>query len=169
MVRMREHFHPELQAEKYVVFVNAARLYIDCSDDVCNLVGYNRTEILSKNIDELSYNKACVPPLFEKYRREGLQNGEYILRHKNGTPVLIYYSAWVFPDGCNAAVWKPAEEWEQLYLAALIETHPIKLRDKVNLALSAIQKRQLAFGDRERPETRQKLRDALMALRMLSS
>ena len=164
---MLKHIHSELQSEKYVVFVDAARRYVDCSDEVCNLVGYTRTEILSKNIDDLTYNRSCVPPLFEKYLEEGLQNGEYILKHKDGRPIVIHYSAWVFADGCNAAAWKPAEEWEQFYLAALIETHPGKLRDKVNVALGAIHKRQLEFGDEERPQIRQKLRDASSALRAL--
>jgi hypothetical protein len=110
-----------------------------------------------------------VSPLFEKYQREARQNGEFILRHKNGSPILIHYNAWVFDDDCHAAVWEPADDWEQLYLAALLEIHPSLLREKVNAALSAIQKHQQSFGDRETPATRQKLSDAREALRILSS
>src|ERR1700736_1894170 len=138
---MREHQHPELQTEKYVVFVDAARRYTDCSKDVRDLVGYDRSEILNKTIDDLSFDKTSVSHLFEKYVREGLQEGEHILRHKTGKPVLIKYRAWVFPDNCHAATWNPAERWEQLYLDALLELKLNALRNKVNLALSAIQKR----------------------------
>ncbi len=166
---MRDHRHPEVQAAKYAVFVNSGRRYTDCSDDVCKLVGYARSEILTLNIDDLSFDKISVSPLFEKYQREARQNGEFILRHKNGTPILVHYNAWVFDDGCHAAVWEPAEDWEQLYLAALLETHPSTLRDKANAALSAIQKRETSFGVAENPATRQKLSDAREALRILLS
>jgi PAS domain-containing protein len=166
---MREHRHPELQAAKYVVFVNSGRRYTDCSDDVCTLVGYARSEILTMTIADLSFDKISVSPLFEKYQREARQNGEFILRHKNGTPILIHYNAWVFDDGCHAAAWEPAEDWEQLYLAALLETHPSTLREKVNAALSAIQKHQQSGGVVETPNIRQKLADAREALRTLLS
>lgn len=164
---MREHFHPELQTEKYVVFVNDARRYVDCTDDVCDLLGYTRAEILSMGIDSLSYNNSYVQALFEKYTREGVQSGEYILRHKSGAPILIHYVAWVFSDGCNAAAWKPAEEWEQLYLAALIETQPGQHENKVNLALSAIQKREAAMDLGNGPDVRDKLSKARETLRSL--
>jgi PAS domain-containing protein len=166
---MSHHSHPELHSERYVVFVNPARLYTDCSDEVCKLVGYDRDEILKMTIDDLSFDKAFVSPLFEKYRQEARQKGEYILRHKNGSPILIQYKAWVFEDGCHAAAWEPAEEWEQLYLAALLETRPIQLREKVKAALSLIQKRELSFKADENPQASQKVRDAREALRMLMS
>jgi PAS domain-containing protein len=166
---MRDHRHPELQAAKYVVFVNPERRYTDCSDDVCTLVGYARSEILTMNIADLSFDKISVSALFERYQREARQNGEFILRHKNGTPILIHYNAWVFDDGCHAAVWEPAEDWEQLYLAALLETHPSTLRGKVNAALTAIQERQQSGSVVETPNIRQKLADAREALRTLLS
>jgi hypothetical protein len=118
-------------------------------------------------IEDLSFDKSHVPPLFDKYKREGRQNGEYILRRKNGTPLLIRYNAWIFEDGCHAAAWEPAEEWEQLFFSALIETDPILLRDKINIAVRAIQKRQSANDVVKSPDLRQKLSDASEALRTL--
>ena len=165
---MREHQHPELQTEKYIVFVDASRRYTDCSNDVCDLVGYDRSEILNKTIDDLSFDKTSVSHLFEKYVREGLQDGEYILRHKTGKPVLIKYRPWVFDDGCHAAVWNPAEQWEQLYLDAIIELKLDALRNKVNLALSAIRQRKFAVNGDD-PKIHQKLLDAESALRRLVS
>lgn len=166
---MRDHLHPELQGLKYVVFADASRRYTDCSDGVCELVGYDRNELLKLKIEDLSFNTTSVLPLFEKYRQERQQKGEFILRHKNGTPVVIRYASWVFEDGCHAAAWQPADEWEHLYLAALIETDPIRLREKVNSALTAIQERQRIAGDPESAEVRQKLRDAREALRTILS
>jgi PAS domain-containing protein len=163
---MLNHQHPELQAERYVVFVDSTRRYLDCSEGVCELLGYDRSEILTKIIDDLSFDKTSVPPLFEKYVREGLQSGEYILRHKSGAPVLISYRAWVFADRCHAAAWNPAEEWEQLYLAALLELHLDELVRKVNLALSAIKKRHSSVNG-SNSGILQKLRDAESALRTL--
>ena len=164
---MREHAHSEIQAEEFVVFVDAIRRYTDCSDHVCKLVGYERAELLTKKIDELSFNKASVPTLYEKYVREGLQDGEFILRHKSGAPVLVQYRAWVFNDGCRAAAWNPAEQWQQLYLAALLETQPLELKNKVNAALSAVKNRQSKFQDGGNSEIFQKLCDASAALRAL--
>src|ERR1700722_5533291 len=161
---MREHLHPELQAARSFVFVDTGRRYTDCSDAVVELVGYDRSEILNMKIDDFSFDHSCVPPLFEKYVQERQQNGEFFLRHKSGTPVLIRYNSWVFDDGCHAATWEPSEEWEQLNLAALIETNGSKLRDKAKTALSAIQKRQSTSGADDRPDIRQRLRDAADAL-----
>jgi PAS domain-containing protein len=166
---MREHHHTEIQSEKFVVFSNSVRRYTDCSDDVCELVGYARNEILAMSIDELSFDAVSVPHLFERYKLERQQNGDYILRHRNGTPVLIHYKAWIFEDGCHAAVWQPAEEWEQLYLCALIETHPARLRDKVNRALTSIRKLQSSFRRGESPELRRRLSDVSATLRSLIS
>jgi len=163
---MLEHQHPELESEKYVVFVDAARRYTDCSDAVCELLGYDRSEILNKTIDDLSFDRTSVFRLFEKYVQEGLQDGEYILKDKAGKPLLIKYRAWVFNDHCNAAAWSPAEEWEQLYLAALLELDLDALVHKINLALGAIKKRELSLNGHY-SEVRQKLRDANSALRKL--
>ena len=164
---MREHLHPELRGSKYFVFIDDSGCYTDCSDEVSTFIGYNRSELLHLKIEDLSFDKSRVPPLFERYKREGSQNGEFILRHKNGTPLLIRYNAWIFEDGCHAAAWEPAEEWEQLFFSALIETDPILLRDKINIALATIQKRQSTIHVMENPEIRQKLSDASEALRTL--
>ncbi len=105
LLKARSHAHPELQSE-YVVFANSSRRYLDCSDGVCRLLGFSRPEILDKRIDDLSYHPD-VAEIFQTYLKRGQQEGEYVLRHKNGEPVLIEYHAYVFPDGCIAAAWKP--------------------------------------------------------------
>jgi PAS domain-containing protein len=160
---MPSHNHPELEDAKYVVFVDGSRRYVDCSEAVTTLVGYDRSELLHLKIDDLSFNTLCVTDLFEKYQRNGKQDGEYILKHKDGTPVLVRYKAWAFDDGCHAATWEPAEEWEQLYISALLERNPATMRNKANAALSAIKRHQIRAGA-QRPESFQKLRAASEAL-----
>ena len=166
---MREHLHSELQTETYVVFVNHGRRYVDCSDGVCELLGYTRTEMLHMAIDDVSYNAPFVEPLFDRYLREGLQNGEYILRHKNGAPILIHYIAWFFSDGCNAAAWTLAEEWEQLYVAALAEPQAVQQKNKANLALRAVERRQLLLAAPQDSAVAQKLNTARTTLSSLLS
>jgi PAS domain-containing protein len=155
--------HPELADAKYFVFVDGTRRYIDCSEAATMLVGYDRAELLNLKIDDLSFNTLCVTDLFEKYQRNRQQDGEYILKHKDGTPVLVRYEAWAFDDGCHAATWEPAEEWEQLYIAALLDSSPTGVRHKATAALSAIKQHQTRAGA-QRPETFQKLRAASEAL-----
>jgi PAS domain-containing protein len=162
---MRKHRHPELKNEKYVVFVDADRRYTDCSDDVCKLLGYKRWEILNKTIDDLSFDRTSVTPLFEKYVRDGLQDGEYILKHKTGKPVLIKYRSWVFADGCYAAAWSPAEKWEQLYLDTILELELDELMHKISVTLNAIKDRESSLENDS--EIHQKLHDAESVLQSL--
>lgn len=149
------------------MFADGNRRYLDFSDEVCGLLGYSRTEILSMTIDEISYAKAEVAPLFQSYLREGLQEGDFILRHKLGAPVLIRYRAWVFADGCLAATWQPAEDWEQRYVEALLEVRPNQSQAKVAVAIKAIRERQSALTHRDSLETHHKLRDALSNLKSI--
>ena len=72
------------------------------------------------SIDDVSYTGE-VQKLFELYLQQGRMEGEYVLRHKDGSPIAIHYRSFVFPDGCNAAFWEPRNDWKQLYFAALLE------------------------------------------------
>jgi CheY-like chemotaxis protein len=108
LVRLRGHSHRQLQ-RKYVVFANSSRQYLDCSDAVCELLGYSRMELLDMCIDDLSYDPAEVPVLFKKYLRRGMLKGKFILKHRTGRPILITYESHVFSDGCMAAVWQPVQ------------------------------------------------------------
>ena len=86
--------------------------------------------------------------------------GEYVLRHKTGTPIPIRYRAFVFPDGYNAAIWKPIKDWRALYLGALLELDPSKLRKRIDIALAAVYLRMVESTD---PGENQTLRDAQSA------
>ena len=165
---MLAHVHPELQDGEYVVFVDASRRYIDCTEGACHLVGYTRDEMLSKTIDDISYDLNEVPQLFAEYLKNGRLEGEYVLQSKQKVPVPIHYRAFVFSDGCNAAIWEPIKDWRPPYLAALLEVNPDKLKQKLDVAIAAVA---LARDSRnlspKSPHERQSLNDAASALNVL--
>jgi PAS domain-containing protein len=158
------HTHPELDRAQYIVFVDSSRRYVDCSDGVCHLLDYSRDEMLQRTVDDVSYNANETSTLFAQFLKTGHDKGEYVLKRMDGTPVLIRYRAFVFNDGCKAAVWEPIHDWRELYLAALVEFKPVKLKQKVEIALAAIQRERQsksAYIDE------QKASDAVSALNAL--
>jgi len=168
LIRIRSHSHPQLDG-KYVVFSNSDRHYLDCSDGVCELLGYTRMELTSMTIDEASYRPQRTGGIFDQYVQNGKLEGQYILRHKSGKPIFIEYRSEIFPDGCMAAVWEPVEDWKQLYQSAMLEFDRSKLRDRVETAQHAVEHRMRELGESTTatPEYQQ-LRDALSGLRVLA-
>jgi CheY-like chemotaxis protein len=166
LIRIRSHSHPQLNG-KYVVFSNGSRHYLDCSDGVCELLGYTRMELTSMTIDQASYRPQRTSGLFEQYVHNGKLEGQYILRHKNGKPIFIEYRSEIFPDGCMAAVWEPVEDWKQLYQSAMLEFDRSKLADRIETAQHAVEHRMRELGTTATPEYQQ-LRDALSGLRVLA-
>ena len=168
LIRIRSHSHPQLDG-KYVVFSNSARHYLDCSDGVCELLGYTRMELTSMTIDDASYRPQRTGGIFEQYVQNGKLEGQYILRHKSGKPIFIEYRSEIFPDRCMAAVWEPVQDWKQLYQSAMLEFDRSKLRDRVETAQHAVEHRMRELGESTTatPEYQQ-LRDALSGLRVLA-
>jgi CheY-like chemotaxis protein len=168
LVTLRSHSHSELEQE-YVVFADASRHYLDCSDGVCALLGYSRMELVGMTIEDVSYCPEEVPALFEKFVKRGELNGEYILRHKAGTPVPIHYRSYVFQDGCIAAVWEPAKGWKELYASALVELNPEKLKERIEAAHAAIEARlhELTKRNQKASDEWLALHDALGGLAIL--
>lgn len=143
---MLTHFHPELKDFRFIVFVDSSRRYLDCSDDVLDLLGYARPEFLNKTIDDISYRLEDVPALFKDFLRHGEQDGTYILKHINGSPLPIQYHSFLFPDGCKAAGWTPIRDWTAAYLGAISEADSGKLGRRIDVALAAIYRR--LYADR---------------------
>ena len=157
---MLNHRHQELHEAKYIVFVDSERRYVDCTAAVCDLLGYTREEMLQKKIDDISYD-SNVQELFELYRANKEQQGEYVLQRKDRSPLPIYYKAFVFDDGCNAAIWQPIQDWRGLYMAALLETDPQKQLTKIDQALAAIAQ------NRDATVPQHKINDAILVLKTL--
>jgi PAS domain-containing protein len=163
------HLHPEVEGAEFAVFTDSSRTYVDCTDGVCRLLGYDRQELLARTIDEVSFHAGEVSKLFAEYLQRGEMNGEFVLRHKTGTPIPIRYRAFVFADGCTAAVWEPIKDWRELYLAALVEIDPAALKRRAELALQAVQQRthelkNIPAAPNAEPQS---LRDAASALQSL--
>lgn len=167
LIGVRDHAHPELESE-YVVQVDDAMQYVDCSDAVCRLTGYSRSEMLDKKISDLSYKPGIVPNCWQQFRTDGEMSGEYVIKHKSGRPMLIRFTAWIFPDHCTAAVWEPVTNWRELYRRAMLEIDPPRLKQYVELAVIAIHERirELDRGP-ESIEERHELSDALSGIRIL--
>jgi hypothetical protein len=163
---MLSHAHPELQGAEHAVFVDESRRYSDCSEGACRLVGYSRAEMLKRRIDDLSFDDREVSKLFAQYLRDGMQKGEYVLRHKNGAPVAIRYESFVFADGCKAAKWEPDTGWKQAYLEALYEFDPKRLKERTEKALAAMNGYEHEQRGKESRE-KQALRDARFTLEAL--
>ena len=161
---MIAHDHPEVRGAEFVVFANEERRYTDCTEAVCRLLGYSRKELLHKSIEEVSFQMDNVPQVFALFVTQGAMEGDYVLRHKDGSAIPIHYRAITCADGCHAAVWTPIKDWREPYLAALIETNPAKLARKVEVAAAAVDRAQSSASAAEQ----QALRDAQSALRVLA-
>jgi PAS domain S-box-containing protein len=161
---MLGHNHPELNGATYIVFADAQRRYTDFTDAVCTLLGYSRKELLQKTVEDVSYKMANVPQIFDKFLQQGKMEGDFVLRHKDGGALPIHFRALTFPDGCNASILSPIQDWREPYLAALIETDPAKLPRKVEIAMASIDRTQSAASTSEQ----QALRDARSALSVLT-
>lgn len=159
---MLAHSHPEVKDAPYVVFVDHNRRYVDCSSGVCELLGYSRDQMLAKRIEDISYDIEEVPKLFAQYLQSGTLEGEYVLQRQDRTPLPIRYRAFVFSDGCRAAMWEPVGGWKELYLSALLETDPAKQAKKIDVALGALRKNADVRG-----EEHHQMNDALSMLNVL--
>ena len=164
VLRMIAHNHPEVRGAEFVVFANQQRRYLDFTDGVCRLIGYERSELLNKSVDDVSFKMDNVPQIFAQFVKQGAMEGDYVLRHKNGAPIPIHYRALTFADGCHAAIWAPIKDWREPYLSALIETDPKKLERKLEVAKAAIDRAQSHASGADA----QALRDARSALNVLS-
>ena len=164
--RLLSHRHPEVEGAEFAVFTDPSRRYLDCTEGVCRLLGYERSEMLALSIENVSFHDREVSKLFAEYLRRGKMEGEYVLRHKDGKPIPIRYRAFVFADGCSAAVWEPIKDWRELYLSALVEIDSAKLKHKAEMAFLAVQQRiQELKGVPATPHSEQhSLRDASSAL-----
>lgn len=102
------HAHAEI-AGKYVVFVDANRRYVEVTDDVCQLLGYSRDELLAMTIDDIAAPelRSNVSETFRQYVAAGGLEGRYCLLNKHGQRVPIHYQSKVYPDGCMVARWEP--------------------------------------------------------------
>jgi PAS domain S-box-containing protein len=107
MLNVRSHAHPEMSG-KYVVFVDAKRRYVEATDAACELLGYSRPELIGQKIDDVSVlDSEEVSAMFDEYTQSGSMEGEFTLKHRNGSHKRVRFKAKAFTDGCMVASWEP--------------------------------------------------------------
>src|SRR5882724_11104929 len=83
----------------YTTLVDGDRRYIEVSDSFCQLVGYGREELIGKRYEDLTVpGTNDIPTVFRLFVRNGYMHGLWMLRHRDGTPILVRYESWVRPD-----------------------------------------------------------------------
>jgi PAS domain S-box-containing protein len=89
-----------------VVEVDANRRYIAANQIACELLGYDLDELLKMRIDDISApSGAHVPPMFERYRDDGMMHGSFALLNKAGQTVWILFEAGIRPTGRMISTW----------------------------------------------------------------
>ena len=103
---MHNHKHPELKS-RLVTYVDAERHLIHVSDGVCQLLDYDREELIGMRIEDISEAPSHeVADKFKAYVRQGDQSGPYILKKRTGEKVVIQYKARILEDGCMVSEWE---------------------------------------------------------------
>ena len=86
-------------APVYTTLVDGDRRYIEVSDSFCQLVAYEREELIGKRYDDLTApGTNDIPTVFRLFVRNGYMHGLWMLRHRKGTPVLVRYESWIRLD-----------------------------------------------------------------------
>lgn len=83
----------------YVTVVNRDREFVEVSYNFCQLVGYEREELLGKRYDELTApNTYDIEKFSRLFAKLGYMHGLWLLVSRGGTRILIRYDAWIRPD-----------------------------------------------------------------------
>jgi PAS domain S-box-containing protein len=83
----------------YVTVVGSDRKYVEVSDSFCQLVGYEREELLGMRYDELTApNTNDIEKVFFLFGRLGYMHGLWMLVSHGGTRILVRYEAWIRSD-----------------------------------------------------------------------
>ena len=109
MQHARSH-HVSESGSKYVVVADMNRNYTFVTDQVCELLGYDRAMFLELRIDDVVDGSTHVTePLFKDFVAQGKQAGRITLRHRSGRKVAVKYTSHVELDGCVIAQWEPLD------------------------------------------------------------
>jgi PAS domain S-box-containing protein len=84
---------------QYIVVVDTDRKYVEVSDSFCQLVGYQREELVGKRYDDLTApNTNDIPTVSSLFAKLGYMHGLWVLVSREGTHILVRYEAWLRPD-----------------------------------------------------------------------
>ena len=84
---------------EYRVVVDGDRRYTEVSDSFCNLVGYQRKDVIGKRYDDFTAPRTNdIQAIFKLFSKLGYMQGLWIFVSRKGTPILVRYEAWLRPD-----------------------------------------------------------------------
>ena len=84
---------------QYVTVVDSDRKYVEVSDSFCQLLGYQREELVGKRYDDLTApNTNDIPTVFGLFQKLGYMHGLWLLVNREGTRILVRYESWLRPD-----------------------------------------------------------------------
>ena len=84
---------------QYVTVVDGDRKYVEVSDSFCQLVGYEREDLIGKRYDDLTApDTNDIPTVFGLFQKLGYMHGLWMLVSREGTRILVRYEAWLRPD-----------------------------------------------------------------------
>lgn len=80
--------------------------YVDFNPEAERLTGYTRDELLQLSISDLVLNSQSndVNLLFDQLKQKGYLNGEYMFRRKDGTRIMVEYTAMRVGPGVYQSV-----------------------------------------------------------------
>jgi PAS domain S-box-containing protein len=81
------------------VVVDNDRNFVEVSDDFCQLVGYEREELLGRPYDELTApNSIDIQKVFRLFARLGYKHGLWMLVSRGGMRIVVRYESWLRRD-----------------------------------------------------------------------
>jgi PAS domain S-box-containing protein len=84
---------------QYVTVVDSDMRYVEVSDSFCQLLGYQREELVGMRYDDLTApNSNDIPTVFSLFQKLGYMHGLWLLVSRQGTRVLVRYEARLRPD-----------------------------------------------------------------------
>jgi PAS domain S-box-containing protein len=84
---------------QHVTVLDRDRKYVEVSDSFCQLVGYQREELIGKRYDDLSApDTNDIPIVFGLFQKLGYMHGLWMLVSREGSRILVRYEAWLRPD-----------------------------------------------------------------------
>jgi PAS domain S-box-containing protein len=87
------------EAAQLVAVVDTERRYVEVSDSFCQLMGYQREELIGKQYDELTApDSNDIASIYALFARLGYMQGLWMLVTRQGTRVLVRYESWLRPD-----------------------------------------------------------------------
>jgi PAS domain-containing protein len=92
-------FPQRMVESDYVTVVDNDRKFVEVSDSFCQLVGYEREELIGLRYDELTApNTNDIEKVYRLFSRLGYMHGLWMLVTRGRTRILVRYEAWLRPD-----------------------------------------------------------------------